>query len=319
MSSTAIGLSDPLRVDNVIENIDESSGMLCIWYSAIGLAQWERRSDASPSSPPLPIDPKTTFLVPKLVLVAASMWGASLLARRYGHAVSSALAGLPLIVGPIMAVLLIDMPAERVRAIAVATLTSEPAMLVHIAVFANAARRSRWPTCLALATVTFLAAATALALLALGAFVASALALGALVLAARSLPAFGSAVDVPVPVPSSELAWRTGVALVIAGSVMWGADRLPAAVAGALLALPITGSVLPCFTLPRHGTQATARLLAGFVRGQSGFVAFFVVLVCLLPHAPKLVAFVGAVGSAVAAPLVLHLWMTAMPIRGAVE
>ena len=279
------------------------------------------RSDGPSNSLPLSLDPNPALLIAKLALVAVSMCGASLLARRYGHAVSGALAGLPVIVGPILAMLLIDLPAERVRGIALATLVCEPAMLAHIVVFANAARRFRWPVCLALATVTFLAVATALSQLAWGALVASALALAALVIAARSLPASGSATDapVPVPVPRTELAWRIGVALVIAGSVMWGADHLPAAIAGVLLAVPITGSVLPCFTLPRHGPQATARLLAGFVRGQSGFVGFFVVLVGLLPHAPKTVAFVAAVASAVAAPLVLRRWTTAMPIRGAVE
>jgi len=264
------------------------------------------------------MNPNPVLLIVKLPLVAASIWGASLLARRYGHAVSGALAGLPVIVGPILAMLLIDLPAERVRGIALATLVCEPAMLAYIVVFANAARRFRWPVCLALATVTFLAVATALAQLACGALVASALALAALVIAARSLPS-GGAADAPVPVPRTELAWRIGVALVIAGSVMWGADHLPAAIAGALLALPITGSVLPCFTLPRHGPQATAQLLAGFVRGQSGFVAFFVVLVGLLLHAPKIVAFVAAVTSAVAVPLVLRLWTSAMPVRSAVE
>ena len=285
----------------------------------IGLAQCDRPVRRPPNLPPLSLDPNPALLIAKLALVAASMWGASLLARRYGHAVSGALAGLPVIVGPILAMLLIDLPAERVRGIALATLVCEPAMLAHIVVFANAARRFRWPVCLALATVTFLAMATALAQLAWGALVASALALAALVIAARSLPASGSATDAPVPVPRTELAWRIGVALVIAGSVMWGADHLPAAIAGALLAVPITGSVLPCFTLPRHGPQATARLLAGFVRGQSGFVAFFVVLVGLLPHAPKTVAFVAAVASAAAAPLVLRRRTTAMPVRGAVE
>jgi hypothetical protein len=264
----------------------------------------------------LPTDP---VLVVKLALVAASMWGASLLARRYGHAVSGALAGLPVIVGPIMAMLLVDLPAERVRGIALATLVCEPAMLAHVVVFANAARRFSWPACLALATLTFLAAATVLAQRAGGALAASAAALGALLVAARSLPTSSNAADAPVPVPRSELAWRIGVALAITGTVMWGADHLPTAIAGALLAVPITGSVLPCFTLPRHGPQATARLLAGFVRGQSGFVAFFIVLVGLLPRAPKAVAFVAAVAAAVAAPLVLRRWTAGTRLQQAVE
>ena len=59
--------------------------------------------------------PDQAQLITRLSLVAASILGASLLARRYGHAVSGALAGLPVIVGPIIAILLIDLPAEQVR------------------------------------------------------------------------------------------------------------------------------------------------------------------------------------------------------------
>ncbi len=261
--------------------------------------------------------PVQAILVTKLALVGASIWGASLLARRYGHAVSGALAGLPVIVGPIIAMLLIELPAERVRGIALVTLVCEPAMLAHIVVFANAARRFKWPVCLALATLTFLVAAAVLSRLQWGAVAATLLALTALVVAARALPTSGTTGDAPVAVPRSELQWRIAVALAIAGSVMWGADHLPAAIAGALLAVPITGSVLPCFTLPRHGPQATARLLAGFVRGQGGFVAFFSVLVGMLPHAPKAAAFVAAVAAAVATPLVLRKWTKAGPIRRA--
>ena len=263
--------------------------------------------------------PIQALLVTKLALVAASIWGASLLARRYGHAVSGALAGLPVIVGPIMAMLLIDLPAERVRGIALATLVCEPAMLVHIVVFANAARRFAWPVCLALATAAFVAAAAVLSQLEWGATAASLLALAALVVAGRALPTADTAADAPVSVPRVELGWRIAVALAIAATVMWGADHLPAAIAGALLAIPITGSVLPCFTLPRHGPQATARLLAGFVRGQSGFVAFFIVLVGALPHAPKFAAFVAAVAAALAAPLVLRRWTTATTAPRPVE
>jgi hypothetical protein len=263
--------------------------------------------------------PTPILLIAKLALVAASMWGSSLLARRYGHAVSGALAGLPVIAGPIMAMLLVDLPAERVRGIALATLVCEPAMLTHIVVFANAARRFRWPACLALAVVAFAGAAALLTRLEWSALPTAALAVAALVVAGRALPTAGTAADAPVEVPGSELWWRIAVALAIAASVMWGADHLPAAVAGALLAVPITGSVLPCFTLPRYGTQATARLLGGFVRGQSGFVAFFIVLVGLLPHAPKAVAFTTAVAAAIAAPLTLRRWTASATARNVVE
>ena len=247
------------------------------------------------------------LVILKLALVAASILGASLLARRYGHAVSGALAGLPVIVGPIIAILLIDQPAERVRGIALATLVCEPAMLVHIVVFARAARRFSWPICLTLAMLAYAVVALGLSSVSWSPLVVFGVVLAALVAATLALPVRGAVAGAPVAVPASELWWRLAAALAIAAMVMWGADHLPAAIAGALLALPITGSVLPCFTLPRHGTQATARLLGGFVRGQSGFVAFFIVLIALLPLMPKAAAFGAAVAAAVIVPWAVRL------------
>jgi hypothetical protein len=263
--------------------------------------------------------PNDALLALKLSLVAASMLGASLLARRYGHAVSGALAGLPVIVGPIIAMLLIDLPAERVRGIALATLVCEPAMLADIVVFAYAARRFAWPVCLALALAAYLAVAATLPRLDWTGGAATLAALAALAAATHALPTGGRLADAPVAVPRSELWWRLATALAIAATVMWGADQLPPALAGALLALPIAGSVLPCFTLPRHGPQATARLLGGFVRGQSGFVAFFIMLVALLPYWPKAAAFAVAVSAALAAPWTLRRWAAAATTRPTLE
>src|SRR5205085_3151203 len=79
-------------------------------------------------------------------------------------------------------------------------------------------------------------------------------------------------------IPRIELVLRIAAAVALAAAIMLGASALPAAISGLLLALPITGNVLPCFTLPRHGVDATVELLRGFVQGMFGFVAFFVVL-----------------------------------------
>ena len=246
-----------------------------------------------------------TWLFLKLSLVAASILGATLAARRWGHAVSGLMAGLPLIIGPITAILLIDQPAERVRAIALATLQCQPAMLLHVVVFAHAARRWSWPACLLLANAAYLAAAALLTALALEPLAATALTIAAWLMAGRALPRGGGGPQGPVAVPPSELWWRLGIALVVAGGVIQGAASLPAAIGGVLLALPITGNVLPAFTLPRHGPQATARLLGGFVRGQLGFAAFVMAIVGLLPWLPPAPAFAAAVVAATALPWLL--------------
>jgi hypothetical protein len=49
-------------------------------------------------------------------------------------------------------------------------------------------------------------------------------------------------------------------------------------VSGVLLSLPITGSIMPPFTLALYGPDALARLIRGFVVGLTGFTAFFFVV-----------------------------------------
>jgi hypothetical protein len=242
----------------------------------------------------------------KLALVAASVLGASFASRRWGHAAGGLMAGLPMIIGPIAAILLLDHPPERVRAIALATLQCQPAMLMHVLVFSRAARRWSWPTCLLLANGVYFAAAVALAAWALAPMAAAAVALVAWALAGRLIGGGVGGPSGPVRVPRSELWWRLAVALVVAAAAIEAAAGAPAAVGGVLLAAPITGNVLPAFTLPRHGAQATTRLLAGFVHGQIGFMAFVATLVWLLPLLHPAAAFLLAVAGAVIAPWVLN-------------
>lgn len=238
----------------------------------------------------------------KLALVAAAIVAATAAARRWGHAASGLLAGLPMIIGPITAILLFDQSAERVRAILLATLQCQPAMLLHVWLFAHAARRLPWPLCLALANAVYLLLAWALTRLDLGLAPATALVVITWLASVRAWPHTGGADSGRVTVPRSELWWRVGIAVAVAAAVIQGAATMPAAWGGVLLALPITGNVLPAFTLPRHGPQATALLLRGFVHGQIGFTAFVASMALMLPWLQAAAAFALAVTAAVLVP-----------------
>jgi hypothetical protein len=238
----------------------------------------------------------------KLALVAASIIGATAAARRWGHRVSGLMAGRPMIIGPITAILLFDQSAERVRAILLATLQCQPAMLLHVLAFAHAARRLAWPLCLVLANALYLLLAWALTRLGLEVALATALVAAVWLGSVRAWPPTGEAHSGRVSVPRSELWWRVGTAVAVAAGVILGAGTMPPAFGGVLLALPITGNVLPVFTLPRHGPQATAQLLRGFLHGQLGFAAFVVAMVLLLPVLPAAAAFALAVVAALLAP-----------------
>lgn len=239
------------------------------------------------------------MLALKLLLVAASVWLSTMAARRFGHRIGGTVAGLPMIAAPITAVLLIDQPVAQVQAIALATLACLPAAIVHIVGFAHAARRWPWPACVLLALAVFWAAGVLLAMLQVPAMAVCLLALASPTIGLQLAPRIG-ALPGPVPVPRGELVLRIAAAVAIAAVIILGAAVLPPAMSGLLLAMPITGTVLPCFTLPRYGVDATASLLAGFVHGLHGFAAFFVALYFALDALAPAAAFTAALAAALA-------------------
>lgn len=217
------------------------------------------------------------LLLLKLALIPAAILAATLAARRYGHGVAGVLAGLPIIAGPIVAVLLMDHPPEQIVRLAIATLRSLPASVAFIILFARLAPRQPWWLCLGVSAAAFWATgwvATGLELespwLELIALIGPALVLSNL----PPMP-IGSH---GVPIPHAELVLRLVVALLVGALIIYGADRFSPRVNGLLLAWPIAGSLLPSFTLSLHGPTAALALLRGFAYGMGGFAGFFVTL-----------------------------------------
>jgi hypothetical protein len=247
------------------------------------------------------------LLALKLALVAFSVLLSTQAARRFGHAVGGAVAGMPMIAAPISAILLVDLGAEPVRAIALATLACLPAAIAHIVTFSRAAQRFAWPVCLAMALGVYVVVAGVLAWQHWPAFAVCAIALAAPAVGLKLAPRGGGAAS-PVPIPRSELVLRIAAALLMAAAIIVGSASLPAAISGLLLAVPITGSVLPCFTLPRHGRAATASLMHGFVQGLHGFAVFFVVLYLALGVFGRAAAFALALLASFATAAAVQAW-----------
>ncbi len=218
----------------------------------------------------------------KLCLVAFVVLGASLASKRFGHGVAGVLSGMPMIAGSIMGFVLLQSSVEHARGIAFATLVAFPAMVSHIVVFAHATRRLDWLGALAVANAVFLMLGSMLLWIELPVWVVCVLAAVSPLIGMRAMPAH-SHERVALTIPRIELGLRVAAAVLLAATIMGGASVFPLALSGLLLALPITGNVLPCFTLPRHGPDATIELLRGFVQGMFGFVTFFVVLEVMLP------------------------------------
>ncbi len=192
------------------------------------------------------------MLLFKLSLVALSIFLASWVAKRFGHAIGGALAGMPVIAGPIMAVVLIDHGVVSTHDIAHATLVCLPATVAHIVTFTHTAKKWPWLLCLGAAMTVFFIVSMVLVALRLPDW--------AMILLAAAAPGLGLYAMPRVPkqsggtvIPAIEIVARILAALVLAGTIIVGADFFPASVSGVLLAIPISGSILPCFTLPVYG------------------------------------------------------------------
>ena len=210
----------------------------------------------------------------RLALVPAAVWLASLAARRWGHSVSGYLGGFPLIGGPLTLYLALDHGTQFAARSATITLGVILAQGIYLVTFSRLAQRHRWPAALGGAWLVFIACASAVTLLPLSPLFALSLAVLGLGIAWRALP--HPREEAPPPsIPPVELRLRLAAALALAGAILWGANVFGPVVSGLLLSMPVTGSIMPPFTLALYGPDAVARLARGFVVGLSGFTAFF--------------------------------------------
>ena len=205
------------------------------------------------------------------------MWAASLAARRWGHAASGYLGGLPLIGGPITFYLALDHGAAFAARSATVTLAAIIGQAAHLLVFAAVAQHGRWPLALACGWAAFAAVALAVTWLAPGTAAALGLALAGLAIAWLGLPRAEGRSPLPA-IPAMELRLRLAAALALAVLILWSAPVFGPVVSGVLLSVPVTGSIIPPFTLALYGPGALARLMRGFVVGLTGFAAFFFIL-----------------------------------------
>jgi hypothetical protein len=221
-------------------------------------------------------------------------------ARRWGHAVSGYLGGLPMIGGPITLFLAIDLGAGFAARSALFTLAAIAAQGAYLLTFAHVARRGSWWLALVSGWTAFALTSLVVTMLPLNPAVALVLAIGGLVAAWRWLPAESG--DAPSPrIPPMELRLRLVAAFALAAIIIWSAPIFGPVVSGLLLSVPVTGSIMPPFTLALYGHAALIRLQRGFIVGLSGFTAFFATLAFALPSWGTTPSFIAAVAFALVA------------------
>jgi len=233
----------------------------------------------------------------RLALVPAAVWLASIAARRWGHAAAGYLGGLPMIGGPITLFLALHLgPAFAARS-ALFTLGAIAGQAAHLMTFALVARRGSWSLALVCGWTAFAAVSLGVSMLPMSPAFALVLAVASLAAAWRWLPRERGTAVAP-RIPPLELRLRLAAAMGLAALILWSAPIFGPAMSGILLSVPITGSIIPPFTLALYGYDALARLLRGFVVGLCAFTAFFATLAFTLDRWGVGLAFPAAVGLA---------------------
>ena len=252
----------------------------------------------------------TVETVLRLALVPAAVWLASLAARRWGHAVSGYLGGMPMIGGPITLFLAIDLGPAFAAKSALFTLAAVGAQSAHLMTLSHVGQRLPWFAALAGGWTGFLAVALATSMLPMSLPLAATLAAAGLFIAWRWLPRVHG--ESPLPsIPPMELRLRLVAAAGLAGLIVWSAPIFGPTVSGILISLPITGSIMPPFTLALYGPVALARLIRGFVVGLTGFSSFFFVVAATAVPYGVAPAFLTAIAAALGA-----LYLSNRVIRG---
>jgi hypothetical protein len=237
----------------------------------------------------------TVLLALKLILAPLAVWLASLASKRYGHVIGGILSGFPMIAAPVTAALLIDHPATHVASIAFATVGGLVATLGFITAFAWAAKANQpWWVCLGAAALAFVAIGASITVLKMPTELSVALGFCAPLIARGLLPKLPAPKEV-VTIPKAELTLRLGGAFVLAALLLFSAGNTQPWLSGLLIAWPITGSILPCFTQRLSGANATVAFFSGFSRGLVGLAVFFCCLGLTLPLVEKFTAYTFAI------------------------
>ncbi len=246
------------------------------------------------------------MLALKLFLVPFFLGVISLAGKYLGPNFAGWLAGLPVVVGPILFLVAIDQGAQFAGASAVFTLATVGAVMAFAVGYAWCVTRVSWP----LAALGGLMAWFAMAALVLAVSwtLPAAIIFAALVLflAPRIFPKSNAAVK-PAPLPHGELFLRMAVGGLLTYGVATYAASLGTRLSGIAALAPVLTPVLAVFVHRRSGADHAIALLRGLSRGLITLAVFVATVAWCLPQWGIAISF----SVAIAVALLLHgfaLW-----------
>ncbi|MGO4808849.1 hypothetical protein AB4156_04475 [Cupriavidus sp. 2MCAB6] len=236
------------------------------------------------------------MLALKLLLVPAFIACISVAGKRWGPAVAGWLAGLPVVVGPILFLLALERGAPFAAAAATSALCAVFASVAFSLAYAWSCRRHGWPLALAAALAAWLAAVALLGWRPFSPFAALALAL-----ALATLFICPSLFPPPGAAARAAGISRTGllVRMLAGAGLTLAVTTLSASIgstwSGLLALFPVLGIVLSVFSHRAAGPDFVVALLTSMAGGLFSLVAFCFTLAVLLPRSTIAIAFATAI------------------------
>ena len=245
----------------------------------------------------MPVD--TTLL--KLIATPLLVGAASLAARRWGHAVSGWVVGLPLTSGPIAFFLALDQGAGFAAAAALGSLAGTIGQAGFCVVYGRLVARHGWITAVAAGSLGFALLTLALQRVTLPAGALALLVVAALAVTLVAMPS-GRGGGAVAAAPRWDIPGRMVVTTLLVLAITGAAPALGPRVSGLLATFPVYGAILASFADRRDDTAAGIRVLRGMLLGLFSFAGFFVVLSAAIERLGVAPAF----GAAIAASLAIQ-------------
>jgi len=221
---------------------------------------------------------------------------ASLAGRRWGHAISGWLVGIPFTSGPITLFLYLDHGASFAANAALGSMVGVLATAAFAVEFSSVARRgAKVVASFAAGIIAFGLIGWAAQDLAIAPIPLYAISAVVLIVAIRLVPDPGVAATVTLP--RWDLPARMVLATALVLAITSGATVLGPRLSGLLATIPLYASILAGFGFQLVGPAAAIRVWRGLLFGLFGFGAFYLVLAAGLESA-GLTAFAVALAAA---------------------
>lgn len=246
------------------------------------------------------------LLAPALVVVS------SLAGRRWGARVSGVLVALPIVAGPILAIIAVQQGPVFGAQAAASSLLGLVTLVLFAVTVAAVCRRAGWAVSLLLGWVVCLAADAGASVIAAPPLAGLCLAVLAAAAGGRWLAAAGRRLGpetgrAPVALPWWDLPARAAATAALVVTVTGVAAAAGPRLSGVLAPFPIASSVVTGFALAQNGPAGAVSLLRGLCEGLAGFAAFCFLVAILGPRLGVAVTFTIATAVTVALQVTLHL------------